>query len=86
MKGWRGTIVILLGFVAIIGGAWLILFGATPPCVALGVRLTEAMKNEPPEVQKAAADLPKEMSPVLCAAGAFRLAAGDKSFVKVVKR
>ncbi len=81
----KGPILGIAVVVGIVVGAWLVLFGTAAPCDAFSARLAAALKDEPADVRKSAADMAKDMSPVLCAAGAFRLAAGDKSFIKVVK-
>jgi hypothetical protein len=74
----------LAAVAVILLGSYGLFFGAEAPCDAFRVRIAEAMKAEPPDVQKSAAHAADGMSSVACTAGAVRLAAGDRSFIRVV--
>ncbi len=84
MKQLKSALIGFLVVIALVVGAWAAIFGASAPCDAANKLLLDALKDEPPNVQKAAHDALGEMRGFECFAVAARLRFGDRSFIKIV--
>ena len=84
MKQIKSLVIGFLVLLALVLGAWAFLFGTSSPCDAANKLLSEALRDEQPNVRKAALDALGDMQGVQCFAVAARLRAGDRSFIKIV--
>jgi hypothetical protein len=76
--------VIGLGSVALVAVvAWLLLFGATDPCTALGTQAAPVVARQPPSARPAITDALAGLAVPQCAALAVRLRFGDESAIQV---
>ena len=84
MKQIKSALIGFLVVIVLVVGAWAAIFGTSSPCSVANILLSDALKDEPANVRKAALEAIGEMQGFQCFAVATRLRFGDRSFIKIV--